>query len=152
MTIRAIRQEDRTDVQGILVSGGFSDEEVRVGLEIFEAAAAGDYSAFVALIDEVARGYFCAAPISLTVSTWHLYWIGVHADFQRRGLGRALLAHGEAYIQSAGGERITLETSGRADYAGARLFYEDAGYAPAGRIRDFYSPGDDCVIMCKELR
>jgi SET domain-containing protein len=44
-----------------------------------------------------------------------------------------------------------LETSGRADYARARRFYERAGYRTVGRITDFYKPGDDCVFYCESL-
>lgn len=144
--------EDRPAVEEILISnGGFSEEEVRVALEVFDAAISGSYSAFAAEADGRARGYLCVAPIPMTVSTWHLYWIVVHGGFQRLGLGRALLARGEDFIRSSGGKRITLETSGREDYEGTRLFYEAAGYQSAGRIRDFYKPGDDCVIYYKEL-
>ncbi|MBK5291849.1 MAG: GNAT family N-acetyltransferase [Acidobacteriia bacterium] len=152
MILRSATIDDRAAVEEILVSSaGFSEEEVRVGLEVFNSAILGDYSAFAADVDGRARGYLCVAPIAMTASTWHLYWIGVHGGFQRLGLGRALLAHVEDFIRFSGGERITLETSGRKEYEGARLFYEAAGYQAAGRIRDFYKPGDDCVIYCKEL-
>ena len=55
-------------------------------------------------------------------------------------------------MRPAGGERLVVETSGRADYDRARRFYELSGYAVAGRIADFYKAGDDCVVYCKVLR
>ena len=152
MIIRSAGSEDRSAVQEILAScGGFSEDEVRVGLDVFDAALEGDYSAFVVEVDGQARAYLCVSLIPMTVSTWHLYWIGVQGGFQRLGLGRSLLAHGEAFARSSGGERITIETSGRQDYDRVRLFYEAAGYQKAGRIPDFYKRGDDCVIYWKEL-
>jgi ribosomal protein S18 acetylase RimI-like enzyme len=153
ITVRPVRPEDRQDVAAILTSsGGFSDEEVHAGLMVFDEAAAGGYSAFCAEVDGAARAYVCVAPISLTASTWHLYWIGVHGGFQARGLGQMVLQYAEEFVRGAAGERITLETSGRAGYTRARRFYEASGYLAAGRIRDFYRQGDDCVIYCKELR
>ena len=55
------------------------------------------------------------------------------------------------FIRERGGERMVLETSGRPDYERSRRFYEQAGYRAAGRIENYYKPGDDCVFYCKVL-
>ena len=60
-------------------------------------------------------------------------------------------AHAEGFIRSLGGERLVLETSSRADYERTRRFYRHGGYEQVGFIRDFYRPGDDCVMFCKVL-
>ena len=44
-----------------------------------------------------------------------------------------------------------LETSGRPDYEATRRFYRAAGFTEAGRVPDFYKPGDDCVVYYKAL-
>ena len=136
-------------------SGAFSEEEVRVALELMDAASAGgldgDYPSFAAEVDGVTRGYVCAGKTPLTRGTWHLYWICVHPAAQSMGVGRALQAYVEAFVRSRGGERLVLETSGRAGYARTRRFYELQGYRAVGRINDFYKPEDDCVIYCKSL-
>jgi ribosomal protein S18 acetylase RimI-like enzyme len=152
--IRELQPGDRAAVREALVAcGAFTDEEVRVALEVLDAGLTGgpggDYPMFAAEVDGRFAGYVCVGQTPLTHSTWHLYWICVHPGVQGRGVGRALQAHSEAFVQSRGGERIVLETSATASYARARAFYAEAGYAMVGRIQDFYRPGDDCLIYCR---
>jgi ribosomal protein S18 acetylase RimI-like enzyme len=97
------------------------------------------------------RGYVCVGKTPLTVSTWHLYWICVDPEVQGRGAGRALQSYAESFIRARGGERLVLETSGQVNYERTRRFYVRAGYSEVSRIRDFYKPGDDCIVFCKDL-
>ena len=154
--IRPLESRDSSAVREILgACGVFTEEEVRVALEVMEeglaAGLAGNYPLFGAEVDGDVRGYICIGRIPLTRSTWHLYWVAVHPAVQARGIGRALQTYAEDFIRSLGGERLALETSSRADYEPARRFYRHAGYAHVGCIRDFYKPGDDCIMMCKLL-
>ena len=156
LTIREMTPHDREAVCGLLrESPAFSEEEVRVALEVLDAGLAGglegDYPLFVAEIEGRLCGYVCIGRTPMTRSTWHLYWICIHPHAQRRGIGQALEACIEEFIRARGGERIVLETSGRPDYAASRRFYEKAGYSIAGRTRDYYKPGDDCVFYSKPL-
>jgi ribosomal protein S18 acetylase RimI-like enzyme len=149
LLIRALESSDREDVRGSLVaSGAFSEEETRVALELFDD---GSYPHFGAEIDGAIRGYVCLDKTPLTLSTWHIYWLCVHPDVQKRGVGRALEAHGVKFAAAGGAGRVVVETSGRPDYAGARRFYVAVGYREAGRIADYYKPGDDCVFYVKAL-
>jgi len=125
--IRELQPGDRAAVREALVAcGAFTDEEVRVALEVLDAGLTGgpdgDYPMFAAEVDGRFAGYVCVGQTPLTHSTWHLYWICVHPGLQGRGVGRALQAHSEAFVQSRGGERIVLETSATASYARARAF------------------------------
>jgi ribosomal protein S18 acetylase RimI-like enzyme len=153
MLIRALRAEDRAAVEEMLTAcGAFSGEEIRVALELVDAGLEnGDYALLALEIAETVRGFVCFGETPLTASTWDLYWLCIHPDAQRTGAGRALQAGAEECARERGGERIRVETSGRADYARARGFYEKAGYRVVGVIPDFYKPGDDCVIFCKAL-
>ena len=156
MIIREMRSGDRDAVQQMLIdSKSFSEEEMRVALVLLEEGLAGglegDYPLFVAELDGRVCGYVCIGRTPLTRSTWHLYWMCVHPRAQGCGIGRALQAQVEQFIRSQGGERVALETSGRADYERSRRFYERAGYLVAGRIPDYYKPGDDCVFYYKVL-
>jgi len=149
LTIRPFEASDRDAVAGMLVDcAAFSDEEVRVALEMVDCRG---YLLFVIEEDGAVRGYACIDRTPLTVSTWHLYWICVHPGAQRRGVGTSLQQYIEDFIRSQAGERVVLETSGRPDYERTRRFYERSGYEPAGRIRDYYKPGDDCVLYLKVL-
>lgn len=147
---RPLGPVDREAVQDALgACGAFSQEEIGVALELFDAGLAGDYVLFGAEREGRLQGYVCLGKASLTAASWYLYWMCVHPAAQRLGMGRALQLRAEALVRSRGGERIVLETSGRPDYGPARRFYEKAGYLPVGRIPDFYRPGDDCLIYSK---
>jgi ribosomal protein S18 acetylase RimI-like enzyme len=152
MIVRQMRAEDREAVQQLLIeSDAFSQEEVRVALELVDEGLAGGYPLLVADIDSCVRGYVCIGQTPLTRSTWHLYWICVHPRSQGAGIGRALQTRVEQFIRDRGGERIVVETSGRPDYERSRRFYEGAGYVMAGRIPSYYKAGDDCVFYYKML-
>ena len=154
--VRPLRSTDRDDVITLLrASSVFSEEELRVALEVIDAGLEtgldGDYPLFVALADGRVRGYVCVGKTPLTRGTWHLYWICVHPESQGLGIGHRLQEQAERFVQAHGGERILLETSSTPGYAAARAFYERAGYSVAGRVADFYKPGDDCVMYCKSF-
>jgi ribosomal protein S18 acetylase RimI-like enzyme len=157
MRVRQLTFDDRDAVARILEACGvFTGEEVRVALEVVDAGLSGgidgDYPLFVVEMDGQVRGYVCVGKTPLTVSTWHLYWICVDPEVQGRGAGRALQSYAERFIRSRGGERLVLETSGQVSYERTRRFYIRAGYSEVSRIRDFYKPGDDCIVFCKELK
>ena len=156
MIVRQLAQTDRGAVRELLLeSQVFSEEEVRVALEILDSGLSGglegDYPLFAAEADGRVLGYVCIGRTPLTRSSWHLYWLCVHPRAHGRGIGQALNTHVERFIRARAGERIVVETSGRPDYDRARRFYERAGYCAVGRIPDYYKPGDDCVFYCKVL-
>ncbi|MFZ7124850.1 MAG: GNAT family N-acetyltransferase [Desulfobacterales bacterium] len=139
----------------IEVTGYFSPAEVEVAVELVtERLSKGLQSGYhFILADHYGRlaGYACYGPIACTVSSYDLYWIAVHPDFQGRGLGRRLLAESEREIRKAGGTRVYVETSLRVQYAGTRAFYENNGYRQESVLPDFYAPGDGKATYCKDL-
>jgi len=80
-----------------------------------------------------------------------LYWIAVHPDFHRHGIGRRLIDKTESSIKETGGTRIYVDTSQRVQYASTRAFYESCRYRLEAVLADFYAPGDGKAIYCKEL-
>ncbi len=94
-------------------------------------------------------GWVCWGPTPCTLGTFDIYWIGVASAWQGRGIGRALTAFAEQTITERGGRLFVVETSSRETYAPTRRFYEALSYREAGRIPDFYGPGDDRVIFVK---
>jgi ribosomal protein S18 acetylase RimI-like enzyme len=153
VTVEPLSSRDRDAVHDILrACGAFSEEEVRVALEMLDAGlAAGDYHLLGARVGGVLHGYACIGHAPLTASSWYLYWICVHPKQQRAGVARMLQAHVEKFVAMLGGDRLVLETSGRADYERARQFYRSAGFSHVGTIPNFYRPGDDCLLYCKSL-
>ena len=152
MIARELSAGDRAAVREALVEcGAFSEEEVRVAMDMVESGLQGDYSLPAIEMDGKVRGYACIGRAPLTVASWYIYWICVHPSMQGTGVGRRLQSHIEQLVCEAGGNRLVLETSGRADYERTRRFYRCAGFTEAGRIPDFYKPGDDCVVYFKIL-
>jgi ribosomal protein S18 acetylase RimI-like enzyme len=137
-------------------TGFFSDEERQIAIELVDErlakGAASGYEFVFAERSGQLVGYTCHGRIAGTRSSHDLYWIAVHPRLQRRGLGRELIVRSERAIAAAGGTRIYVDTSSRAQYAPTRAFYERAGYTRAALIEDYYAPGDGLVIFQKVLR
>lgn len=139
-------------------TGFFSDEERAVAVELVsEALARGSASGYAFVFadstDDPRRllGYTCYGPIPATQSSFDLYWIAVAPAGQRQGLGSELLRATERLARAAGATRMYVDTSGRAQYAPTRAFYERAGYRPAAVLEDFYAPGDSKVLYARTL-
>ena len=58
----------------------------------------------------------------------------------------------ENEIKNAGGRLAIIETSSKPEYEKTRRFHRSQGYELAGRIADFYAPGDARLIFKKRLR
>lgn len=152
MTVRSPAASDRVSVhEALACCGAFTDDEVRVAIEMFDAGLTGDYSLLGVECGGVLRAYACFGKASLTQRSWYLYWMCVHPTVQGTGIGQALERGVADAVRQMGGDRLVLETSGRPDYERSRRFYERAGFTVHGRIPDFYKPGDDCLIYCKTL-
>ena len=151
--LRPLTPADRDRLEAITrATGLFSDDEIPVALEVFDAAVAGndDYTALGAVAGETLAGWICWGPTPCTVGTFDLYWIAVDPAQHNAGIGSVLLAEMER--QLAGVARlVVVETAGRAAYAPTRAFYERRGYTAAARIPDFYAPGDDQVVYTKAI-
>jgi len=137
------------------ITGFFSPEEVDIAAELVdERLQRGADSGYYFLVAEHygrLSGYTCYGPIPATRASFDVYWIAVHPDYQRRGLGRRLLRETEKRIAREGGSRIYVDTSQRVQYASTRAFYESCGYRIESVLPDFYAPGDGKVVYCKPL-
>jgi len=63
--------------------------------------------------------------------------VGVRADEQRRGLGRAVCLHALERLRAAGAETALVGSRGDDDYPGPRAFYESIGFREAWRHLPF---------------
>lgn len=151
------RKGDVAAIEKIVASTGFfTRAELTVAVELIEerlrkGAASGYYFVFAEDGRGRVLGYACYGPVPATRSTYDLYWIAVHRDAQRGGLGRKLLARAEASIAAAGGADVYTETSSRALYQPTRAFYAQAGYRLVAEFPDFYAPGDGKLVYVKRL-
>ena len=137
------------------ITGFFNEEEIRIARELAEERLAGGERSgyFFVMAEHYGRlaAYTCYGPIAGTANSFDIYWIAVHPDFQRRGMGRRLLRETERLIHASGGRRAYVDTSQRAQYASTRIFYENCGYRLEATLADFYAPGDGKAIYCKLL-
>lgn len=155
-TVRPMVAGDKPAIMGILrLIREFTPEEVSVAEELIdaylEASSSSGYLVFVAEVNSVVTGYVCYGLTPLTKGTWDVYWVAVDPEGQGQGVGRALMAFAEGKIKESQGRLVFVETSGRPDYDKTRRFYRSLGYRVAARIADFYSPGDDKLILEKRL-
>ncbi len=72
--------------------------------------------------------------------------IGVHPEYQRRGIGTRLLAACERALATPR-VRLTLRPSNE----GARRLYEATGYVEIGRLQGYYLDGEDGIMMEKTM-
>jgi D-alanine-D-alanine ligase len=150
------QHDDLAHVRRLVESTGlFSPAEIGVAVELVEErlakGPASGYEFVFAEAGATVLGYACYGHITVTQSSYDLYWIVVDKSQQGRGLGRRLLAEAEKRIAARGGKRIFIETSGRPDYSATQRFYERCGYFLEARIAEFYGPGDDKLIYVRKL-
>ena len=158
--IRYRQEVQHQDVERIRrlveITGYFSAEEIEVAVELVHehllkgATGSGYHFIFAERYGRLA-GYTCYGPVPATASSYDLYWIAVHPDFRRRGLGKMMLEQTERSIRRWGGTRIYADTSMRVQYASTRAFYEHCGYQIESVLEDFYAPGEAKAIYCKSL-
>jgi ribosomal protein S18 acetylase RimI-like enzyme len=159
-----LRPRDRARVAELLVSTAvFSPAEIDVALQLFDAtvrdegatgaddAHVPDYEFTGAFEDERLLGYACAGPTPATEGTFDLYWLAVDAAAQGKGIGTALVREVERGLHHRGARMLLVETSSRPDYSNTRAFYERCGYSEAARIKDFYAPADDRIMLTTRL-
>lgn len=171
----------RTRLEEIVrATGVFSESEIGVALELFDSSQKADmghgtsdmgkapmsthpppagtrpypmssYEFLGAFDAEALIGYVCFGATPSTDRTYDLYWIAVHPDAQRLGVGAALMSEVERQLWDRRARLVVIETSSREDYAPTRRFYHKRGYQETARLRDFYAPGDDRVVLTKRV-
>ena len=159
-----LRPRDRSRVAELLVSTAvFSRDEIDVALQLFDATVAGegatgaddahvpDYEFTGAFDGERLLGYACAGPTPATEGTFDLYWLAVDATAQGKGIGTTLVRAVERELRDRGARMLLVETSSRPDYSNTRAFYARCGYREAARIKDFYAPADDRIMLTTRL-
>ena len=140
-----LRAGDGGAVEALVrATGFFNPEEIAIAVELVTTPG---YRFLFAEDEDGLLGYTCYGAVPATTGSFDLYWIAVHPRAQNAGVGRALLAATERAIALLGGARIWVETSGRAQYAPTRTFYERCGYRIAAVLDDYYAPGDAKVIF-----
>jgi ribosomal protein S18 acetylase RimI-like enzyme len=159
MEIGQLRASNRSRLAELLVAtGAFHRDEIDVALSLFDfemsqtaSDSPADYEFVGAFEDGQLVGYACFGPTPSTEGTYDLYWLAVDPVLQGRGTGRALVRAVEARLVARDARLLIVETSSRSDYAATREFYARSGYTEAARVRDFYAPADDRILLTTRL-
>lgn len=105
------------------------------------------------LLAETENGAPCcfafARAEELTDRVWNILALCVDPKAQGLGHASSLLCAMEDQLDA---RMIIIETTQLPAQAAARTFYEKAGYAREGAVRDFYAVGEDKVIYRKVLK
>lgn len=151
-----VRTSDKDQIhQLVQASGFFSPEELHIAVELVEERLSnGTESGYFFLFAERSGniiGYTCFGPVPDTVNSYDIYWIVVHNDVRRLGIGKSLIAMTEELIEQQGGKHIYIDTSSRDQYRTTRLFYSRCGYRKYAFVKDFYNPGDSKITYVKDM-
>jgi len=133
----------------------FKSFEVVVAEEVIDSYLSdpekSGYNILIAEDDAAMAGYICFGETPCTVGTWDIYWVAVAQEKRGRGIGKALSEAAETAIKKARGRMAIIETSSTPLYESTRRFYLGRSYELVARIPDFYTPGDDKLILQKKL-
>ena len=178
LTIGGLDPSHRSRIVEILRSTeNFRDDEIDVALELFDASFGdADYVLVGASLHRESGignreskypegfpipdsrfpipdlvGFAIYGPTMGTDRTYDLYWIAVDRAAHGTGCGSALLSEVERRLEALHARMLVIETSSRSDYAATRTFYLRRGYVEAARVREFYAPHDDRIILTKRL-
>lgn len=153
LALRALRDADRPGIERLLRgAGNFSAAEIAIGMEVVDSGlrpGQSDYNFVVAEEEGKVLGYACWGLASLSDGTWDLYWVAVDPQGRGRGIGRMLVEHCEEKVREARGRSLLVETSSRAGYEGTLAFYKALNYEVLATLRDYYTAGDDKIVLGK---
>jgi ribosomal protein S18 acetylase RimI-like enzyme len=83
-----------------------------------------------------------------------IYWLGytyIHPKYRGRGVGSQLLDYVFKDLKRRQARKLFLSTSSHAIYGGAVSFYTEHGFRWEGTLKDLYGPGEDQIVMGKDL-
>jgi ribosomal protein S18 acetylase RimI-like enzyme len=133
----------------------FYQHEVEIAAELVEErimeGESSDYFFVFAEADGVTVGYSCFGPITMSKTSFDLYWIAVHNDYRGQGIGRKVLEETCRQSIKMGCSIIIAETSGLPHYEPTRAFYTNNEFELEARLKDFYAMGDDKLFYTKRI-
>jgi ribosomal protein S18 acetylase RimI-like enzyme len=70
--------------------------------------------------------------------------------YQRKGIGSALMSRLIRALASTGAGQVFLSVS--PENVAARRLYEKLGFSTARNIENYFGPGEDRLILCREIQ
>lgn len=152
MKIRPIERSDLASLKSVLDNcelfpSEYLDDMIK---DYFENPETQDIW-FTVEEQSIVKSIAYCAPMSFTNGTYNLYAIGVHNDYQGKGIGKEMMSYLEDKLRKLGHRILIVETSGKDALALTREFYLKCNYTQEANIRDFWDEGDDKVVFWKKL-
>jgi GNAT superfamily N-acetyltransferase len=133
----------------------FYDHEVEIAAELvaerFNNGESTGYYFVFAELDGITVSYSCFGPISMSKTSFDLYWIATHNDYRGMGIGKRVLEETCIQAKEMGCSILIAETSGLPHYEPTRAFYTANKFVLEARLKDFYTMGDDKIFYTKRL-
>ena len=157
--VRPAAEGDLLPIQALAVDNGmFAPDDMAGFDEMLRGYLDGSIDRHQWIVAEGEAGRIAGAayyaPEPFADRVWNLYFLAVHPDQHRLGIGTALVAHIEQSLRSAGQQIarvLIVETSSTDHYQAARRFYIREGFDLEARVREFYGPDDDKILYWKSL-
>ncbi len=157
LTFRTLPEErDIERVREIVESTKFFyDHEVVIAAELVaERIEMGEDTGYYFVfgeLDGIPVSYTCYGPITMSQTSFDLYWIATHNDFRGKGIGKLILEETCRHAKEMGCSIIIAETSGLPHYAPTRAFYLNNRFEMEAGLKDFYAMGDDKLFFTRRL-
>lgn len=152
--IREYTAADRdAAVEAIVESTLFEADDAEFLRGVFDAHVAdgSESRCLVATVGDRVVGVVYARPEEATDRVWDLTMIGVRAESQGDGIGRALMRRVEEGLAEDGQRLVLVRTSGTERFTATRAFYTRLGYDEVARIAEYWTADDDLVVFRRAL-
>ena len=104
-------------------------------------------------LDGAMAGFASLVPSTEAATEIHV--MGVFRRFQRRGLGKALVAGASRWAKDRGAQFLTVKTLAPTHpdphYAATRRFYEAMGFAPLEIFPTLWGSENPCLLMVRSI-
>lgn len=97
--------------------------------------------------------------LSLTLHnefTGEIHVMGVKREFHRKGVGKDLVAHAEAYLSERGFKFLTVKTLSPSrespEYEKTRKFYLALGFVPLEEFKTLWGEANPCLFLAKAIK
>jgi ribosomal protein S18 acetylase RimI-like enzyme len=151
-----IRHTKATDTEAIMrivaESGQFDDEAQGYVRETLKNhLSVENDEIWLTADDGEPVGVAYCAPEPVASGAWNLQMLWTRGDSNRAGHGGAMVKYLETELRSRSARLLIVETSGLADFAPARAFYEKYGFIHEATVRNFFAVGDDKLVFTKPI-
>lgn len=161
--VRIVSGIEPADVENLLnmaaASGLFTSDVMMTAEDMAWESAYGSgsemHTFFKAVIADSGSdriiGFICFGPVPHWPGNYEMYGIAVEPEYQRLGIGSALLSESFRRIAFERGHRLYLETGTNKIFENSRRFYEANNFIQQHRYIKQFTPNDGGIVYCYDI-